>query len=272
MGCGFTPLHLKTFLAAHLLGRLQGRSVSVETGLFGDLPGTLEGARNAEVDAVAVVIEWADLDPRLGCRSPAGWRSAQIADVLKTVSLRLDQLSAILDRLGERTSTTVALPALPLPPIFTSPTGTGTAAAFSLHERLQGFAAACAAKPRVRLLNPQKIDKLSPPGKRLDVSSELRSGFPYRCEHASVLGEMLAESIRPPQPKKGIITDLDQTLWRGILGEDGVDGISWDLDHNSLAHALYQGMLASLADIGVLLGAATKNDPELVAQALRRKT
>jgi len=56
-----------------------------------------------------------------------------------------------------------------------------------------------------------------------------------------------------------------------VLGEDGVDGISWDLDHSSHAHALYQGMLASLADLGVLIGVASKNDPNLVEQAMRRK-
>jgi len=64
--CGFTPLHLKTFLRAHLCKLFPGRSPNVQTGLFGDLIGNLQ--RVAGVSAAAVVIEWPDLDPRLGLR------------------------------------------------------------------------------------------------------------------------------------------------------------------------------------------------------------
>jgi FkbH-like protein len=83
--------------------------------------------------------------------------------------------------------------------------------------------------------------------------------------------ELLAHLVAPALQKKAIITDLDDTLWRGLVGEDGVDGISWDLDHASHGHALFQRLLASLADLGVLVGVATKNDPKQVAQALARK-
>jgi FkbH-like protein len=69
---------------------------------------------------------------------------------------------------------------------------------------------------------------------------------------------------------KGFITDLDDTLWRGIVGDDAVDNIHWGLEHHALGHALYQGMLASLADIGVLIGIASKNDLELVQLAFQR--
>ena len=78
------------------------------------------------------------------------------------------------------------------------------------------------------------------------------------------------QCLFPAPPKKGIITDLDQTLWKGILGDAGVDGISWSLDGKSQAHALYQQVLASLADSGVLVAIASKNDPDLVEAALQR--
>jgi FkbH-like protein len=71
-------------------------------------------------------------------------------------------------------------------------------------------------------------------------------------------------------PKKGMITDLDNTLWRGILGDDGPRGISWDLDHGSQIHGLYQQFLNSLAGAGVLVAVASKNDPLLVGEAFRR--
>src|SRR5260221_11139268 len=40
--CGFTPLHLETFLRAHLCKLFPGRSPNVQTGLYGDLIGILQ--------------------------------------------------------------------------------------------------------------------------------------------------------------------------------------------------------------------------------------
>ena len=65
LACGFTPLHLETAVKAHLRLALPGRTIEVKTGLYGDLAGTLETAL-AKADVIMVVIEWADLDPRLG--------------------------------------------------------------------------------------------------------------------------------------------------------------------------------------------------------------
>jgi FkbH-like protein len=79
----------------------------------------------------------------------------------------------------------------------------------------------------------------------------------------------LATLVRNPLAKKGLITDLDNTLWMGILGEVGPEGISWDLDHHSQKHGLYQQLLASLAESGTLIGVASKNDPALVEEAFR---
>ena len=82
---------------------------------------------------------------------------------------------------------------------------------------------------------------------------------------------MLADLIQPRPAKKGLITDLDDTLWRGLLGEEGVAGISWDLDRHSHIHALYQQTLRALAESGVLIAVASKNDPALVTEALARR-
>ena len=42
LACGFTPLHLQTFLCAHLQQMLPGRRVTVSTGLYGGLARTIE--------------------------------------------------------------------------------------------------------------------------------------------------------------------------------------------------------------------------------------
>ena len=271
LACGFTPLHLTTFLAAYLATIRLNRAAAVRCGLYGDLAGNLERAAAEQCGAVVVALEWSDLDPRLGYRHAVGWRPEQIPDILETASRQMDRLRVLISNVARQKLVVLALPSLPLPPLFLAPPVRGDATALQIESRLLQFATALAGDAMIRVLNRAAIDGLSPAGERLDLASELRSGFPYTLPHASVLGRLLAELLQPTVPKKGIITDLDNTLWNGILGEDGIEGTSWHLDRKSYGHALYQALLASLADSGVLVGVASKNDPDLVARALRRE-
>jgi FkbH-like protein len=91
-----------------------------------------------------------------------------------------------------------------------------------------------------------------------------------RPSYASALSRGFALLISPPPIFKGLITDLDDTLWRGIVGDDGVDGVSWALDGGTHNHALYQQLLESLSASGVLLAVASKNDAAIAAQGLAR--
>jgi len=267
LACGFTALHLKTFLEAQLRNRLPGRAVSVDVGLFGDLEGNIARAPGG-YDALVVVLEWEDLDPRLGMRRLGGWEPAALPDMVRTARLSADRMMEALRRAAERMPVAVCLPTLPLPPLFWTPRDRESPWESQLREVVAGFASSL--NPTVRVLSRQVLDEVSPLGERLDLSSHLSSGFPYTLAHASALGGLLAECVAGKPAKKGLITDLDDTLWAGILGDDGVDGVSWDLDHHSQMHGLYQQLLASLAAAGVLVGVASKNDPAMVERAFER--
>lgn len=270
LACGFTPLHLETFLKAHLQVRNPQRRVRVHTGLFGDLLGNLGRIEKSSADAVAVVVEWSDLDPRIGMRGLGGWGPSTHGDMLATARSRIARIVQTLARLSGRTPLALCLPTLPLPPI--SHTGGWQTGSFDaqLRECLGAFCSLVTPGSRVRLLSSQALDLQSPLAQRLDVRSELQSGFPYRVEHASRVAELLGRLVHPPAPKKGLITDLDQTMWCGILGDAGPEALSWDLEHHSQLHGLYQQLLNALGEAGVLVAVASKNDPALVEQALRR--
>jgi len=89
---------------------------------------------------------------------------------------------------------------------------------------------------RARVIDFQWLDEISPCGQRFDPKAEISNGFPYSLEHASRLGELIATLIQNVSPKKGVITDLDDTLWAGILGEIGVEGVSWDTSRHAHLH------------------------------------
>jgi HAD superfamily phosphatase (TIGR01681 family) len=260
--CGFTPLHLKTFLRAQLCKSFPDRTPQVQTGLYGDLIGSLQ--RVVDVSAAAVVVEWSDLDPRLGLRRLGGWEPSQFNDILNEVNRSCDLLQKAMTTAAQNIPLVVCFPTLPLPPVSFTPLARASQFTLELRSRVASLSAALSQIPGIRIVDSQRLDFTSP---RLDVNSDLSSGFPYTLPHASALAEVLAALILNPQPKKGLITDLDDTLWRGILGEVGVHGISWDLDNRSQIHGLYQQLLYSLAALGTLIAVASKNDRSLVDEA-----
>ena len=91
----------------------------------------------------------------------------------------------------------------------------------ALQADLLRFAAELAQDGRVAIVNAQRLAEESPAAERLDLKSDLYTGLPYTMQHADELAAQLALALVPPAPKKGIISDLDDTLWSGIVGEVG---------------------------------------------------
>lgn len=270
VACGFTPLHLGTLLAAELWQALRKRP-EIQTGLYGNLHETLRRGIEGSADFVACALEWPDLDPRLGLRSLGGWSPTLIPDIIETANRRMLELEGAIEEVSLYAPVALSLPTLPLPPISFTARHQAGRIDLELHASIAAAAVRLGQAPNVRILNLGELDRLSPPEARLDVKSELSTGFPYSLTHAAAVAGMLARLISDPPPKKGLITDLDNTLWKGIVGEVGTSGISWTLDGGGQIHGLYQQLLASLADAGVLLAVATKNDRKVVEAALARR-
>lgn len=266
--CGCTPLHLQTFLAAHLRLHFPARRVNVQPATYGDVSGSLRRLCGAAPEVVAVVLEWPDLDPRLGIRRLGGWRPGDLLDVLRTAGAMADALIDAVTALAREATIVLCAPSLPLPPIAYQPGWQLGEFEAQLRLVVARVTADASRLDGVRVVGSQRLDLISPLGSRLDVKSELFAGFPYRLSHADAIAELLAQLIGKLTPMKGVITDLDGTLWRGILGDIGAEGVSWD--GHGHAHALYQQLLSSLAEAGVLVAVASKNDLPLVEEAFRR--
>jgi len=61
--------------------------------------------------------------------------------------------------------------------------------------------------------------------------------------------------------KKGLVLDCDNTLWGGVIGDDGVEGIEIGEENaEAEAYAEFQRYLKSLKTLGVILNIDSKND------------
>src|SRR5216684_572355 len=265
--CGFTPLHLETFVKANVRRNFPGEGVEILSGLFGDLEGNLRKASHAPAEGDLLVLEWSDLDERLGLRSSAGWGSEILADVLQQAPEKLRRLETGLGELAKMMPVAVLATTLPIPPLTHLPPVQASAFELQLQCAKMHFLCRICSLPGVRLVSDSALALCSPQAQRHDVKMELHAGFPYSVSHASAAAELLVSCLFPRIPKKGLITDLDDTLWKGILGDVGVGALSWSLEDRSQPHAIYQQLVASLAESGVLVAVASKNDPHLVREA-----
>ena len=67
--------------------------------------------------------------------------------------------------------------------------------------------------------------------------------------------------------KKCLVVDLDNTLWGGVLGEEGIEGIKIGGDYPGKAFLYWQEALLELSKSGVILTVCSKNNEQDVLDA-----
>ena len=69
--------------------------------------------------------------------------------------------------------------------------------------------------------------------------------------------------------RKCIVVDLDNTLWGGVIGEDGLEGIRLSQNGEGREFFDFQKLLHSFTQRGVLLAVNSKNNPDDALKAIR---
>jgi FkbH-like protein len=106
--------------------------------------------------------------------------------------------------------------------------------------------------------------------KYLDERLETFSGTKLSNQALLEIAKLLALKYFPvllKQPIKVIIVDLDNTLYSGVLGEDGIDQIILTEDHIKL-----QQLLVNLSEQGIFICVVSKNDPSDVKALFNIRT
>ncbi len=69
--------------------------------------------------------------------------------------------------------------------------------------------------------------------------------------------------------RKCIVLDLDNTLWGGVVGDDGAEGIRFGANHGAVGEAFeaFQRYLKALSERGIALAVCSKNDDDLAREA-----
>lgn len=200
---------------------------------------------------------------------PVPWT---VADVERVLAAKVELLERLAARFHADGHGTLVLNTLPLPHSW-------SAQAIDFRSRAELGALWREANARVL-----RIGATHPSVVVLDLDPLLAEGVPatearmnvYAKAHLSV--ELLSGYAREAAhlarnlvglTRKVLVLDLDNTLWGGVLGDDGIEGIEVGEGYRGEAFTTFQRVVKQLGAQGVLLAAVSKNDPEPVREALR---
>lgn len=90
--------------------------------------------------------------------------------------------------------------------------------------------------------------------------------IPYLCQNlASIMKSIFGKN------HKSVVTDLDNTLWGGVIGDDGPEGIAIGSETPAgMAFQAFQTYLKELSSLGILLNVASKNEESLALEGFSR--
>jgi len=103
-----------------------------------------------------------------------------------------------------------------------------------------------------------------------DETKRFTMSLPIAPAHMVDLCEEWMRFLHPITGKiaKAVVVDLDNTLWGGILGEDGASGIQIGPEYPGALYLEVQRTLLDLRDRGIVLAVASKNDPQEAMEVL----
>jgi FkbH-like protein len=120
-------------------------------------------------------------------------------------------------------------------------------------------------RPNVLLFDQERVEARHGKTRIRDERLWYMGSIPFS---ESFLPVLAAEYVRMIRPLKGlvrkcIVLDLDNTLWGGVIGEDGLDGIKLG-GNDAPGNAFYDFQMAldALRQRGILLAICSRNNPE----------
>jgi FkbH-like protein len=105
-----------------------------------------------------------------------------------------------------------------------------------------------------------------------DERKWLTARMPIAADHLIYLAREWLRFLVPlcGRIAKVLVTDLDNTLWGGVIGEDGMTGIKLGAEYPGAAYQSLQRVLLDLARRGILLAICSKNNLEDAMEALEK--
>lgn len=200
---------------------------------------------------------------------PVPWRPDDVARVLRDKVALLDQLAGTF---GRHARGTLVLNTVPLPhDVLAQLVDHRSRAELGAlwREANATLLRLAETHPSVVVLDLDSLvaEGIAVTDPRLSVYAKAHLSAELLARYAREIGHLTRNSLG--RTKKCLVLDLDETVWGGVLGDDGIDGIEVAGTYRGEAFRAMQKVAKQLAAQGVLLAAVSKNDLEPVQEVLR---
>src|SRR5579862_1829251 len=157
-------------------------------------------------------------------------------------------------------------------PVFGNYDRVVPAAPTRLVARLNDRLAEAATEESVLLLDIARASERDGITAWFDPARWLQAKMEIAPEVAPLYGDLLGRILAAQRglSKKCLVLDLDNTLWGGVIGDDGIEGIV--LGEGSAvgeAHLALQRYAKQLTQRGIILAICSKNDPAIAEAAFK---
>jgi FkbH-like protein len=222
-----------------------------------------------EPDAVVLAVQTRDIAPDLWdrysdlteeeCKTAVHRVRQDFADVIRGFRAHSRAHLIIHD---------LELPAIPSQGILDSQTSDGQSAV--IHRLNQDLRELATAHPGVYILDYNSLVARYGRMSWHDERKWLTVRMPIASAHLIHLTEEWLRFLHPLTGKvaKALVVDLDNTLWGGIIGEDGMDGIKIGAEHPGAAYRDMQRAMLDLYRRGILLAICSKNNVDDAMEVL----
>ncbi|GIJ29522.1 HAD-superfamily phosphatase, subfamily IIIC:FkbH [Micromonospora qiuiae] len=199
---------------------------------------------------------------------PVPW---SVEDVEKALEEKLRLIGWLVGRFAEHRQATLVLNTLPLPRRFSAQlVDHRSRARLGVAWRSANVALLRLADQHANLvvldLDPLLAEGVAADDIRLSMYAKAHLAPALLARYAREIGHLARHLLG--RTKKVLALDLDGTLWGGVLGEDGPEGVEVAGGYRGDAFQAFQRAAKQLAAQGVLLAAVSKNDVEPVRAML----
>lgn len=103
-----------------------------------------------------------------------------------------------------------------------------------------------------------------------DERKWLTARLPISADHLVPMAHEWLRFLAPITGRicKALVVDLDNTLWGGVIGEDGMEGIQIGIEYPGAAYQALQRVIGDLYQRGIILALCSKNNLEDAMEAL----
>lgn len=262
IAANFTVDLLGTYLRRHAYAA--GVRLDVAKGHYDDLVGDAQAHAAAGVELLLILPFFDNLQPSWESQLEtldADIRTAAQADYLNRLELALQAAKSVPQVL------------LFAGHLMNPDVGAHSAQQQALDAFNAGLADVAARHPQVKLVETAGLLARFGAARAFDARFYFRGKAPYAAGFVDQLAQAAAAATRRfgTQFYKALALDCDNSLWGGIVGEDGLDGIK--LDRYSYPGNIFwtvQQQFKALEAQGVLLCLNSKNNPADVDEVLAR--